>query len=61
MYKRRREAPTTYVYYIQKKGQSVQYGYTQHESIYREDIKLPLHISNTNQNIMIPIKKYINS
>ena len=28
--------------------------YTQHESIYREDVKLPLHISNKYQNIMIP-------
>ena len=34
--------------------------YTQHESIYREDVKLPLHISNTNQNITIPTEKYIN-
>ena len=34
--------------------------YTQHESIYREDVKLPLYISNTNQNIIIPIEKYIN-
>ena len=61
MYKRRCEAPTTHVYYIPKRGQSLQYEkYTQYEAIYGEDVKLPLHISNTNQNIMIPIEKYIN-
>ena len=61
MYKRRCEAPSTYVYYISKRGQSLKYEkYTQRESIYREDVKLPLHISNTYQNIVIPIKKYTN-
>ena len=30
--------------------------YTQHESMYREDVKLLLHISNTNQNNVIPLK-----
>ena len=54
MYKRRCEAPSTHVYYIPKKGQSLQYEYTQHEYIYREDVKLPLHISNKYQNILIP-------
>ena len=56
MYKRICEAPTIHVYYIPKRGQSLQYEkYTQHESIYREDVKIPLHISNTYQNIIIPI------
>ena len=49
------EALSTHVYYIPKKGQSLLLTYTQHESTYREDVKLPLHISNTNQNIIIPI------
>ena len=52
MYKKRCEAPPTHVQDIPKRGQSLQYEkYTQHESIYREDIKLPLYISNTYQNI----------
>ena len=35
-------------------GQAPQYEIAQHESINREDIKPPLHISNKYQNIMIP-------
>ena len=56
MYKRRCEALTIHVYYIPKRGQSLQYEkYTQYESIYREDVKHPLHISNIDQNIMKPL------
>ena len=40
----------THVYHIKKRGQALQYAkYTQHESIYKGDIKLPLHTSNTYQ------------
>ena len=56
-YKRRCEAPTTHVYYIPKKNQSLQYEkYTQHEFIYREDVKLPLHISNTIKTLWYQLK-----
>ena len=42
--------PPTHVYHIKKRGQSPQHiKYTQHESIYDRDVKLPLHISNTYQ------------
>ena len=45
------------MYYIPKRGQSLQYEkYTQYDSIYREDVKLLLHISNKYQNTMIPIE-----
>ena len=36
--------------HIKKRGQAPQYvKYTQHESLYRGDLKLPLHIGNTYQ------------
>ena len=35
--------PIIHVHYVPKRDQSLQYEkYTQHESIYREDVKLPL-------------------
>ena len=38
------------MYHIKKRGQDPQYvEYTQHESICRGDVKLPLHIGNTCQ------------
>ena len=54
MHKRRCEAPPTHVYYIKREVMLLNIRYTQYESIHREDVKLLLHISNTNQNIMIP-------
>ena len=46
------------MYYITKKSQALQYEkYTQHEFIYREDVKLPLHIGNTYQQILKPLFK----
>ena len=48
------------MYYIIKRGQSLQYGkYTQHESIYRGDVKLSLHIGNIYQQILKPLLKQI--
>ena len=42
----------THVYHIKKRGQVPQYvEHTQYESIYRGDVKLALHISNTYQQI----------
>ena len=39
-----------HVYHIKKRGQAPQYvKYTQHESIYRGEVKLPLHIGNAYQ------------
>ena len=47
------------MYNIPKRGQSLQYEkYTQYESIYGEDMKLSLHISNNIK--AIPIEKYTN-
>ena len=60
MCKKRCEAPTTTCTTYQRKVNHFNMTYIQHESIYREDVKLFLHISNTNQNILIPIEKYIN-
>ena len=41
------------MYHIWKRGQALLYvKYTQHESIYRGDVKLPLHIGNTYQQIL---------
>ena len=35
------------MYHIKKRGQTLLYvKYTQHESIYGRDVKIPLHISN---------------
>jgi len=46
------------VYYITKRGQALQdRKYTQHESIYRGDVKLPLHIGKTYQQILKPLSK----
>ena len=43
--------------HINKRGQAPQYKYTQHESIYRGDVKLPLHISNIYQQILETLLK----
>ena len=51
MHKRRCEASPTHVYHIKKVVKLLNIRYTQHESIYRRDVKLPLHIGNTYQNI----------
>ena len=41
------------MYHIKKRGQALQYiKYTQHESIYRRDVMLPLHIGNRYQQIL---------
>ena len=41
------------MYRIRKRSQALLYvKYTQHESIYRGDVKLPLHIGNTYQQIL---------
>ena len=50
--------PPTHVYHIKMRGQALQYvNYTQYESIYREDVKLPLHIDKTYQQILKPVFK----
>ena len=42
--------PPAHMYHIKKRGQTSQYvKYTQHEFIYRGDIKFSLHISNSYQ------------
>ena len=57
MYKRRCQAPPTHVYYKKKRGQAPKLRYTQHEYIYRGDVKLPLHIGNIYQQILKPLLK----
>ena len=49
------------MYHITKRDQAPQapqyVKYTQHESIYRGDVKFPLHIGNTYQQILNPLLK----
>ena len=53
MNKRRCEAPPTHVYHIKRDVKLLNTRYTQHESICRRDVKLFLHIVNTNQNFWV--------